>query len=53
MKHQVKGNDVYIECIVKDASFRNNGTKLILYIDGKKTKEINNAAFIVKGLKSR
>ena len=50
VKHQVKGNDVYVECIVKGASFRNDGTKLILYIDGKKTKEVNNAAFILKGL---
>lgn len=50
VKHQVKGRDVYLECIVKGASFRNNGAKILLYVDGKKTKEINNAAFIVKGL---
>jgi hypothetical protein len=50
VKHQVKGNDVYVECIVKGASFRDNGAKLLLFIDGKKMKEVNNAAFIVKGL---
>jgi hypothetical protein len=52
VSHQVKGRDVYIECRIKDVSFRNNGTFMVLSIDGKKTKEIRNAAFIVKGLQS-
>ncbi len=50
VKHQVKGNDAYFECIVKGASFRNDGAKIILYVDGKRVKEIDHAAFIVKGL---
>ncbi|MBB6443719.1 hypothetical protein [Bacillus benzoevorans] len=50
VKHQVRGSDVYFECMVKGTSFRNGGAKIILYIDGKRTKEVNNAAFIVKGL---
>ena len=50
VKHQVKENDVYFECVVKGVSFRNDGAKIILYIDGKRIKEINHAAFIVKGL---
>lgn len=50
VKHQVKENDVYFECVVKGASFRNDGAKIILYIDGKRIKEIDHAAFIVKGL---
>lgn len=52
VRHQVKGRDVYIECMVKSVSFRNNGAKMVLSIDGKKTKEIKQAAFIVKGLPS-
>lgn len=50
VKHQIRGSDVYFECMVKGTSFRNEGAKIILYIDGKRTKEVNNAAFIVKGL---
>lgn len=50
IRHIVKGQDVYIECIVKGASFRNNGAKIILTIDGKKQQTINSAAFVVKGL---
>ncbi|WP_071395456.1 hypothetical protein [Bacillus tuaregi] len=49
VKYHVKGKDVYFECIVKGVSFR-NGAKLIVSIDGKKTAEYHNAAFIVKGL---
>jgi hypothetical protein len=52
VRHEVKGQDVYIECMVKGVSFRNNGAKMVLFIDGKKTKEIKQAAFIVKGLQS-
>ncbi|MCQ6275145.1 hypothetical protein JMM81_09240 [Bacillus sp. V3B] len=52
VKHQVKGKNVYIECMVKDISFRNNGAKIVLSIDGKKNKEIKQAAFIVKELQS-
>lgn len=52
VRHQVKGHDVYVECVVKGASFRNSGAKMVLSIDGKKTKEIKQAAFIIKGLQS-
>lgn len=50
VKHQVRGSDVYLECMVRGTSFRNKEAKIILYIDGKQTKEINHAAFVVKGL---
>lgn len=40
--------------MISGISFRSNHTgnkgKMILFIDGKKTKEISSAAFIVKGL---
>ena len=51
VKHHVKGRDVYIECIVKGASFREKNAKIIVYIDGEKKEEKTNAAFVLKGLK--
>jgi hypothetical protein len=51
VKHHVKERDVYIECIVKGASFREKNAKIIVYIDGKKKEEITNSAFVLKGLK--
>ncbi|KAA9025992.1 hypothetical protein [Niallia endozanthoxylica] len=50
VKYHVKGRDVYIECIAKNASFRNKSAKIVLLIDGKDKTEYQNAAFIVKGL---
>ena len=50
ISHQVKGNDVYIECRIKDISFRNDLAIIILTIDGKKMNEINHPAFVIKGL---
>ncbi|WP_096199231.1 hypothetical protein [Bacillus sp. FJAT-45350] len=59
VNHQVKGKDVYIECIVNDFSFsKDNAGKLHnegeghlqLYVDGQKVDSIYQAAFIVKGL---
>src|SRR6476620_249193 len=50
ISHQVKGNDVYVECRIKDISFRNDFAILILTIDGKKMNEINHPAFVIKGL---
>ena len=50
ISHQVKGNDVYVECRIKDVSFRNDHAIMVLTIDGKKMNEINHPAFIIKGL---
>jgi hypothetical protein len=53
---KTKGSNVYVECILSGISFREsdrNGQKvgkLIIWLDGKKTKEVNSAAFIIKGL---
>ena len=51
VKHHVNGRDVYIECIVKGASFREKNAKIIVYIDGEKKEEKTNAAFVLKRLK--
>lgn len=50
VKHHVKGQDVYFECLVKDVTFRNDGAKIILYNNGKRWREVRQAAFIAKGL---
>jgi hypothetical protein len=50
ISHKVKGNNVYVECRIKDMSFRNDGAIMIVSIDGKKLEEINHPAFIIKGL---
>ena len=50
ISHQVKGNDVYVECRIKGVSFRNDHAIMVLTIDGKKMNEINHPAFIIKGL---
>ncbi|MCM3708690.1 MULTISPECIES: lipoprotein [Cytobacillus] len=56
VKHQIKGKDVFVECIVQDVSFRKQSSKekgkILLYINGKKKDEIHSAAFIIKGLPS-
>ncbi len=50
VKHHIRGSDVFVECIVKGASFRDKEAKVLVYIDGKKHNEVTNAAFILKGL---
>ena len=50
IRHQVKGNDVYVECRIKGVSFRNDLATIILTVDGKRMDEINHPAFIIKGL---
>lgn len=58
VQSRVKGNDLYIECIVTGISFRENDQskaslgKIIVTVDGDKKEEVSTAAFIVKGLKS-
>jgi hypothetical protein len=56
--HEIKGQDVYVECIVNDFSFesRKKETRkegqghLHLFLNGTKIDEIYQAAFIIKGL---
>ncbi|MDQ0972813.1 hypothetical protein QFZ31_002691 [Neobacillus niacini] len=53
---KTKGNNVFVECILTGVSFRQSDQqdrkvgKLVIWLDGKKTKEVNSAAFIIKGL---
>ncbi|WP_428908760.1 hypothetical protein [Niallia sp. Krafla_26] len=50
VKHHVAGRDVFIECIVHGVSFREKEAKILVYMDGRKAKEVKKAAFILKGL---
>ncbi|PLS06433.1 hypothetical protein [Neobacillus cucumis] len=56
VKHEIKGNQIYIECLVTGISFRNRERskqkigKMQVWVDGKKSREITSAAFIIKGL---
>ncbi|WP_400247024.1 hypothetical protein AB3U99_09205 [Niallia sp. JL1B1071] len=53
--HIVKGNKVFVECKVKDYSFREDSTgklgKIVLEINGEQ-KEYSSAAFVIEGLKA-
>lgn len=54
--HYLNGEDVFIECIVKGVSFRDEQFstvkqgKIVVYLNGKKKTEVRSAAFILKGL---
>ena len=56
VQHQVKGNNIFVECILTGISFRESDQtrqkigKLIVSIDGKKSQEVVSAAFIMKNL---
>lgn len=59
VKHLVKGNDIYVECVISNFTFsKREGNKinqtgtgyLQLYLNGKKIDNIYTAAFIIKGL---
>jgi hypothetical protein len=53
-----KDNQLFVECIVGNYSFRNQPVKgkqsgkLIVYIDGNKYREVSSAAFIIRDLSS-
>lgn len=57
VKHYIKGNNVYVECMIKNFSFRDSGNrkvqtgKMHVYIDGKKKQEFSSAAFILRDLR--
>jgi hypothetical protein len=56
VQSRTKGNNVFVECVLSGISFRQSEQndrkvgKLIIWLDGKRTKEVNSAAFIIKGL---
>jgi hypothetical protein len=47
---------VFVECVLSGISCRQSEQndrkvgKLVIWLDGKRTKEVNSAAFIIKGL---
>lgn len=54
--HQIKGEQVLIECIVTGVSFRESDQskqrigKILVWVDGMKKTEVNSAAFIISDL---
>jgi hypothetical protein len=56
VQSRTKGNNVFVECVLSGISFRQSEQndrkvgKLVIWLDGKRTKEVNTAAFIIKGL---
>jgi hypothetical protein len=53
--HQVKDQQVLVNCIVSGISFRESDDskektgKIVVWVDGKKQSEVQAAAFIIKG----
>ncbi|AGT31410.1 hypothetical protein M493_05560 [Geobacillus genomosp. 3] len=54
VKHEVKGNDIFIECFAVQFPFRkgDGGGHINVYLNGQKMTEVYTAAFIVRGLPS-
>lgn len=56
VQSKTNGKDVFVECILSGISFRQSDQKgqkvgkLVVWVDGKRTREVNAAAFIIKGL---
>jgi hypothetical protein len=56
VQYESKGNNVFVECIVTGVTFRESAKnkrkvgKMIVWVDGKKSKEVSTAAFIIKDL---
>ncbi|PLR79231.1 hypothetical protein CU633_01370 [Bacillus sp. V3-13] len=56
VQHHIKGNNVFVECVVTGISFRaphetgKEQGKIVVFVDGKKTEEVTAAAFILKNL---
>lgn len=56
VQYESKGNNVFVECIVTGVTFREKDQsnrkvgKMIVWVDGKKNKEVSTAAFIIKDL---
>ncbi|THE14357.1 hypothetical protein E1I69_03530 [Bacillus timonensis] len=57
VEHHVRGNDVYLECIIPNFTFKQSGGQkrdgeghLNVIVDGKRIEKVSTAAFIIKGL---
>lgn len=54
--YKIRGKNVFVECVLTGISFRESDQskqkvgKLLVWIDGMRTKEVTSAAFIMKGL---
>lgn len=57
VRHHVKGKNLFVECMLSDISFRDDHQnkkvgKIMVYVDGTKTQEIDSPVFIIKSLPS-
>ncbi|MEH7177298.1 hypothetical protein [Neobacillus vireti] len=56
VQSKTKDNNVFVECIVTGISFRESDQKFqkvgkfVVWLDGKRSQEVNSAAFIIKDL---
>ncbi|MBB5323803.1 hypothetical protein HNQ34_000895 [Anoxybacillus tepidamans] len=57
VKHEVRGKEVFVECIVNNFSFKKGARHkkdgeghIDVYLNGQKVNEVFTAAFVVKGL---
>ena len=56
VRHRIQGTKVFVECLVTGISFRQTEEshdrkgKMVVWIDGKKSHEVTQAAFIIKGI---
>ncbi|WP_235045469.1 hypothetical protein [Anoxybacillus ayderensis] len=57
VKHHVKGNNVFVECIVDQFTFtkgtrpkQNGQGRIHIYVNGKRVSETTTAAFVIRGL---
>ena len=57
VKHEIRGSDLYIECIVANFSFKSGKGEKVdgeghinVYLNGQKVDEVSTAAFVIKGL---
>ncbi|PIC06339.1 hypothetical protein CS060_00895 [Anoxybacillus flavithermus] len=57
VKHHVKGNDVFVECIVDQFTFmkgthpkKDGQGRIHIYVNGKRVSETTTAAFVIRGL---
>ncbi|ACJ34217.1 MULTISPECIES: hypothetical protein [Anoxybacillus] len=57
VKHLVKGNNVFVECIVDQFTFtkgthpkKDGQGRIYIYVNGKRVGETTTAAFVIRGL---
>ncbi len=57
VKHHVKGNNVFVECIIDEFTFmkgthpkKDGQGRIHIYVNGKRVSETTTAAFVIRGL---